>query len=407
MGLSVATRTCCFSALGIICQLYLKELGGSRFQISLSSTLAWGAIMLFSRFWGALSDAWSMRRGTILLAAIGATVTTLILVGSRSVTGVLVGRFLVEVFGAGLPPAALALLSGRGSAAGRGKRISIFTTSQSIGLLSGSLLGGFLSSNVPFQGALGVIAAVSGVTVIAAILIPRWEGGTVVLDRSLRNVVRKIPPSFGAVIEDRSLLKQGLLHVYGGVVLRKAGVVGMYGLIIVYLQERLGMTAFTSGALSGINPAAQTVSMPLWGRGADIFGRRPVFLVGHLLTLLVPALILFSDSTWLVMGSFLVLGLGFAAFITGITAYIGDIGPEDKQGELMGLVKVSQGFGGILGPLVAGAVSSPSIAGYDGMFITMFGLILGGLGLIFVGTRGGRSGHDRSHSGGRRPVRCD
>jgi MFS family permease len=385
----------------------LKELGGSRFQISLSSTLAWGAIMLFSRFWGALSDAWSVRRATILLAAIGATATTLILVGSRSVTDVLVGRFLVEVFGAGLAPAALALLSGRGSGAGRGKRISIFTTSQSIGLLSGSFLGGFLSSNVAFNGAFGVVAAFSGVTVIAAILIPPRDGEMGGRDRSLRNVVRKIPPSFDAVTENRSLVERGLLHVYGGVVLRKAGVVGMYGLIIIYLQERLGLTAFTSGALSGINPAAQAIFMPLWGRGADMLGRRPVFLAGYALTLLVPALILFSDSIWLLIGSFLVLGVGFAGFITGITAYVGDVAPEDKQGELMGLVKVSQGFGGILGPLVAGVVSSPSVAGYDGMFVTMFGVILVGLTLIFVGTRGSRSGRDRSHSGGPRPVRCD
>jgi len=407
LGLSIATRTCCFSALGIICQLYLKELGGSRFQISLSSTLAWGAIMLFSRFWGALSDAWSMRRGTILLAAVGATLATLILIGSGSITGVLTGRFLVEMFGAGLPPAALALLSERGGAAGRGKRISIFTTSQAIGLLSGSLLGGFLSSNVPFYGAFGVVAGLSGVTVVGALLIPRRDGGATIRGRSLRLVIKKMVPSFGAVIEDRSLRECGLPHLYGGVILRKAGVVGIYGLIIVYLQERLGMTAFASGALSALNPAAQAIFMPFWGRGADVFGRRPVFLAGHLLTLLLPTLILLSDSIWLIMGSFLVLGLGFAGFITGITAYIGDIAPEDKQGELMGLVKVSQGFGGILGPLVAGVVSSPSVIGYDGMFITMFGVILVGFTLIFVGTQESRRGRGPSHCGGPRPVRSD
>jgi MFS family permease len=407
LGLSIAIRTCCFSALGIICQLYLKELGGSRFQISLSSTLAWGAIMLFSRFWGALSDTWSMRRGTILLAAGGATLATLILVGSRSVAWVLTGRFLVETFGAGLPPAALALLSERGGPAGRGKRMSIFTTSQAIGLLSGSLLGGFLSSNLPFRGAFGVVAALSGGSVAGALLIPREDGGATIRVRSVQAAVKKMLPSFGAVAESRSLRECGLLHLYGGVILRKAGVVGIYGLIIVYLQERLGLTALASGALSGLNPAAQAIFMPLWGRGADLFGRRPVFLAGYLLTLLLPALILFSDSVWVIMGSFVVLGLGFAGFITGITAYIGDLAPEEKQGELMGLVKVSQGFGGILGPLVAGVVSSPSVVGYDGMFVTMFGVILVGFALIFVGTRESRPGRDASRCGGPRPVRSD
>jgi len=270
--------------------------------------------MLFSRFWGALSDAWSMRRGTILLAGVGATLATLILVASRSVAGVLTGRFLVEMFGAGLPPAAMALLSERGGAAGRGKRMSIFTTSQAIGLLSGSLLGGFLSSNVPFGGAFGAVAALSGVTVVGALLIPRRNGRATIRGRSLRTVIKKMVPSFGAVTENKSLRECGLLHLYGGVILRKAGVVGIYGLIIVYLQERLGVTAFASGALSAINPAAQAMFMPFWGRGADVFGRRPVFLAGHLLTLLLPTLILLSDSVWVIMGSFLVLGFGFAGF---------------------------------------------------------------------------------------------
>lgn len=360
--------------------------------------------MLFSRFWGALSDALSMRRGTILLAAVGATLATIVLVASRSVAGVLTGRFLVEMFGAGLPPAAMALLSERGGAGGRGKRISIFTTSQAIGLLSGSLLGGFLSSNVPFGAAFGVVAALSSVTVVGALLIPRRDRRAIIRGRSAQSVIKKMVPSFGAVTENEFLRECGLLHLYGGVILRKAGVVGIYGLIIVYLQERLGMTAFASGALSGLNPAAQAIFMPFWGRGADVFGRRPIFLAGYLLTLLLPALILLSDSVWLIMGSFLVLGLGFAGFITGITAYIGDIVPEDKQGELMGLVKVSQGFGGILGPLVAGAVSSPSAIGYDGMFITMFGVILVGFLLVFVGTRPGRA---PSQCGAPRPVRSD
>jgi MFS family permease len=245
--------------------------------------------------------------------------------------------------------------------------------------------------NLPFDGAFGVVAALSAITVVAAILIPRQDREAAVQHRSWRAVASKIPPSFGAVTEDRTLLEHGLLHVYGGVILRKAGIVGIYGLLIVYLQESLGLTAFTSGALSAINPASQAIFMPLWGRAADIFSRRPVFLAGYVLTLLVPALILFSDSVWPLIGSFLVLGVGFAGFITGITAYIGDIAPKDRQGELMGLVKVSQGFGGVLGPLVAGVVSSPSVVGYEGMFVTMFAVILVGLVMTAVGTWAGRS----------------
>jgi len=332
-----------------------------------------------------------MRRGTILLAAGGATLGGLMLVLSPSVVGVLSGRFLVEMFGAGVAPAAMALLSERGGAAHRGRRISIFTTSQSIGLLSGSLLGGFLSSNLPSQGAFGVVTALSAITVVAGLLVPARDSVPGTRKRDWRAVVRKVLPSFGVVVGNDKLMRHGLLHAYGGVVLRKAGIVGVFGLFVVYLQETLAFEASTSGGLSALNPASQALSMPLWGRGADVFGRRPIFLVGHLLTVLVPLMILLADSVWLVAAAFLVLGIGFAAFITGMTTYIGDVAPPDQQGELMGLLKVSQGLGGVIGPLVAGIVSSPSLMGYDGMFIIMSLMILIGLGLSLVGTKGSGS----------------
>ncbi|MFW6115709.1 MAG: MFS transporter [Chloroflexota bacterium] len=387
LSVSVATRICCFSALGIMGQVYLSQLGGSQLQISLSTSLAWGAIMLFSRFWGALSDALAMRRGTILVAATGSTLMSLMLVRSASVSAVLMGVFLVEAFGAGLPPAAMALLSERGAAASRGKRISLFTTSQSIGVLAGSLLGGLLASTLPFPGAFGVITAVSAGTVVAALLIPRRDGVTGIRMENWRAAARKILPSFEVVAQSKSLREYGLLYAYGGVVLRKAGVIGIMGLVIVYLDERLALTPLTSGALFAINPAAQALFMPVWGRAADRFRRRPIFLSGYLLTLLMPVMILLADSTWLLVGSFLVLGVGFSGFITGITAYIGDIAPGDEQGELMGLLSVSQGAGGILGPLVAGVVSSPFVLGYDGMFVSMFLMMLVGLILTVIGTR--------------------
>ncbi len=96
---------------------------------------------------------------------------------------------------------------------------------------------------------------------------------------------------------------------------------------------------------------------------------------------------LFSRSVYLLIGAFVILGVGFAGFITGVTTFIGDIAPKDKEGELMGLIKVSQGLGGVVGPAVAGVVSSPSVGDYRGMFITTAGSILAGFIITALGTR--------------------
>jgi MFS family permease len=384
---SVVTRTASFSALGITTQLYLRELGATRFWVGMSTTLAWAAIMLFSRLWGTLSDVLLRRKDVILLAAAGSTALTLVLVVSRSVPVVLVGRFLVEALGAGVPPAAMALLSAEGGAASRGRRLGVFTIAQAVGLLSGSILGGLLSTVLAFRSSFMVITAISSLGALSAAFVAAEGRAARTRDVSWGTLLKKALPSFDAVRSDEGMSAHGLINLYLGIVLRKAGIVGVYGLLMVFLQEKRSITPFVSGSISAINPALQVVSMPIWAPAADRFGRKRILLAGYALSIATPLMMLLSNAFWLLIGAFVVLGVGFAAFITGATTFIGDVAPREKEGELMGLVKVSQGLGGLIGPLIAGVVSSPAVGGYDGMFITMAGMMLAGLLITALGTR--------------------
>jgi len=387
LAASVTARTATFSALGIMTQLYLRELGASRFWVGMSTTLAWGAIMLFSRFWGTVSDVVLRRKSVIVLAAAGSTLMTLVLVLGRSIPAVLVGRFLIEGFGAGLPPAVMALLSEQGGAGSRGRRMTVFTTSQALGLLTGSVLGGLLSTVLPFPQGFLVMTGVSSVAVVSAWLVPSGPGAARTLSLHWRTVLRKTLPSLNGVRHEPRAAEHGLINLYLGVVLRKAGIVGIFGLLMVFLREARDMTPLVSGSLSALNPAAQALAMPLWGRAADRISRKKVVLAGYALSLLVPLLMLFSSSIYPLVAAFVVLGVGFAGFITGVTTFIGDIAPQEQEGELMGLIKVSQGLGGIVGPAVAGIVSAPSVGGYGGMFVVMACSMLAGLTITAVGTR--------------------
>ncbi len=387
LAASVAARITCFSALNIITQLYLRELGAPRFWISMSSTLAWAAIMLFSRFWGTLSDMLSQRKSVIVIAAVGSTAGTLLLAASHSVPTVLASRFLTAAFGAGMPPAVMAFLSESGGATGRGRRMSVFTTSQAVGLLLGSVLGGWLSTVLAYDAALLAVAGISALAVLAASLVPGRATSAGISAIRWKPLLKNALPSYSAVRKSADLSSHGLGSLYLGVVLRKAGILGIYGLLMVFLEEARSLTPFVSGSLSALNPVSQALFMPLWGWAADRFSRKRVFLAGYALTLLVPLMMLSSSSIWLLSGAFVALGVGFAGFITGVTAFIGDIAPSDQEGELMGLIKVSQGIGGIFGPAVVGLVSSPSVGGYDAMFIVTAAMILAGMVITAVGTR--------------------
>lgn len=400
LAASVVARTASFAALGIMTQLYLDELGASRFWIGMSTTLAWGAIMLFSRFWGTVSDVILRRKHVILLAAAGSTVMTLVLVLGRSIPSVLIGRFLIEGFGAGVPPAVMALLSERGDAGSRGRRMTVFTMSQAFGLLTGSVLGGYLSTALPFQPGFLIITGISSLAVAGAWLVPSSTSATRTLPCSWRTFVSKTLPSLNGIRHEPCAVEHGLANLYLGVVLRKAGIVGIYGLLIVFLRDARDMSPLVSGSLSALNPAAQALAMPLWGWAADRFSRKKVFLAGYALSVFVPLLMIFSNSVYPLVAAFVVLGVGFAGFITGVTTFIGDIAPKEREGELMGLIKVSQGLGGIIGPAVAGVISAPSVGDYGGMFVAMAASILAGLIITTLGTRESRP------RGQREPVPC-
>jgi len=401
---SVVARTASFAALGITTQLYLRELGATRFWVGMSTTLAWAAIMLFSRLWGTLSDTLLRREDVILLATAGSTALILVPAASRSVPVVLAGRFLVEALGAGVPPAAMALLSAEGDAAGRGRRLGVFTTAQALGLLSGSVLGGFLSTVLAFRYSFLVITAISSLGALGAAFVAGEARPAGTREVSWRALLRKTLPSLAAVRSDEAMSAHGLINLYLGIVLRKAGIVGVYGLLMVFLQEKRDITPFVSGSLSAINPALQVLSMPIWAPAADRLGRKRVLLAGYALSTATPLLMLLSDAFGLLIGAFVILGVGFAAFITGATTFIGDIAPREKEGELMGLVKVSQGLGGLIGPAIAGVVSSPAVGGYDGMFITMAGMMLVGLLITALGTQESRpAGTRRSEHSPARP----
>jgi MFS family permease len=386
----VAARTLCFSALGVITQLYLSELGAPRFWIGMSSTIAWAAIMLFSHLWGTLSDVLLGRKTVILIATIGSTVMSLLLVVSRSVPVALIGRFLTAALGAGVAPAAMALLSERGGTGARGRRLSIFTTSQAIGFFSGSVLGGLLSTVLDLRYAFLVITGISSLAAFSAYLVPADEEVPRLSEADWRSVLKKMLPSLGALHKDGEISGYGLTSLYIGVVLRKGAIIGIYSLLMVFLHEKRSLTPFVSGSLSALNPGAQAVLMPFWGRAADRYSRKRVFLIGYALCVLVPLMMLFSNTIWLLIAAFLILGVAFAAFISGVTTFIGDVAPPDREGELMGLLKVSQGLGGIIGPAIAGIVSAPTVGDYDGMFITMAAMILIGLIITAVGTRESR-----------------
>ena len=102
---------------------------------------------------------------------------------------------------------------------------------------------------------------------------------------------------------------------------------------------------------------ASTVSIPIYGKLSDIYGRRPFFIGGMIIFLIGSALSGTSqDMTQLIIYRG-VQGLGAGAMMPLAIAIIGDIFPPAERGKWQGLITSVFGLATIVGPIIGGSIT--------------------------------------------------
>lgn len=128
----------------------------------------------------------------------------------------------------------------------------------------------------------------------------------------------------------------------------------------ISLLPLFAATLFERGAaVSGLAMAAfgigNALGLFLTGRLSDSIGRRPVILVGLISGGLFTAVIGLSTSPWLLLLLSGLAGLGAAGVSAPQQAAIADvIGPDRPGGRVLSTAQMTQDFGQVIGPIVAG-----------------------------------------------------
>ncbi|MBI5518059.1 MAG: MFS transporter [Deltaproteobacteria bacterium] len=99
---------------------------------------------------------------------------------------------------------------------------------------------------------------------------------------------------------------------------------------------------------------AVTVSVTVYGKLADSYGRRPVFLAGIAMFLLGSLACGASGSIPVLIAARLLQGLGAGAIQPTTMTLIGDLYTLEERGRVQGLFGAVWGVSGIVGPLVGG-----------------------------------------------------
>ncbi len=100
-----------------------------------------------------------------------------------------------------------------------------------------------------------------------------------------------------------------------------------------------------------------TVMIPIYGKLSDMFGRKPIFLVGVVLFLAGSALCGLSQDMNQLIGFRAFQGLGAAALMPIAMAVIGDLFTPRERGRWQGVTGAVFGLSSILGPALGGWIT--------------------------------------------------
>jgi EmrB/QacA subfamily drug resistance transporter len=102
---------------------------------------------------------------------------------------------------------------------------------------------------------------------------------------------------------------------------------------------------------------ASTVTVPIFGKLSDLYGRRPLYLIG--IAFFVAGMLLSAAATTMLflIVARIVAGIGGGAMMALSTASIGDIFSPRERGRWMGVVMGVFGLSSIVGPTLGGAIT--------------------------------------------------
>jgi MFS family permease len=130
-----------------------------------------------------------------------------------------------------------------------------------------------------------------------------------------------------------------------------------FGLVLPgmpFVAENLGASPALATFILGLYAWGQFLSIAIWGRLSDRFGRKPVLVITSCGGALSYLLMAFAPNVWVLASARALSGL--MGGLAPAMAYVSDITPPEKRAQGMGWAGASMSLGFVIGPALGGVL---------------------------------------------------
>ncbi len=375
------------TGFGIIMPIFARRLGefGSGVEALGLMTMSFALAQLIAApFMGALADRYG-RRPLVLLALASFAAANIAFLLASSTTAFIVIRALEGALTAGLFPAAMGVVGDVVPEKDRARWVGIIMGSYGAGLIFGPVIGGILYDGWGFAApfiASAIMAVLAFIT--AVIVMPETRTPAVRWREMLRKRrVTALAPAASSSIW-ASLPRP--YHVFATLLILDFIGVFVFAFVepqmVFYFYDELDWTTIQFGLVVGAYGLSMVFGQVVLGRTSDRFGRKPIILMGMLLSTMLYAGLALVTRYPLMLLVAAVAGMGSALISPALSSYYLDITDEQYRSRILGIKESSAALGGVVGPLLLVAVSAAMTA--QGVFVLAGLVMLAGAGLALV-----------------------
>ena len=373
----IAVFLCCASYTSCIPFLpvyIMREMGVPQSEVNFWAGISFAVTFLgctvMAPYWGALADHVGQRK-MALRAGYGLALTYFLTGVCQNVYQLIGVRILCGIV-AGFVPACMSMASSSLPESRMGWGMGLMQTALSSGTIMGPLMGGYMASwfGMRMSFYLGSLALFAGT--VAVML--------VVKDMTILQKGSFSASSLWHDLKD-SLKNKELRFIMFMFFMIQTCIMTIQPLITMYVGQLMGAmgdeAVKMSGVIFSLAGFAGILAAPFWGKRGQRFGYVRVFALVTFTAGFINLFQVFIQDVWQFAAIQFIYGLFLAGAVPNINANLTVVTDKATRGKAFGLSTSANQFGGVVGPLLGGALGA--------VMTTRYVLVATGCILMFMG----------------------